>query len=75
MNDSDITSQLSTKMEDIIRSLILPDEILEISGEEFDALREDLAYESESEDSFIGLQKEFDNLVSSGIKLPVPIKE
>lgn len=74
-SSSDMPSQLRIKVEEGMQFLNLPDEILEISGEEFDALREDLAYDTDSEDSFVGLQKEFENLVSSGINLPAPIKE
>lgn len=74
-SSSDMPIQLRIKEEKGMRFLNLPDEILEISGEEFDALREDLAYDTDSEDSFVGLQKEFENLVSSGINLPAPIKE
>lgn len=58
-----------------VRFLNLTDEILEISGDEFDALREELAYGSDNEDSFAELVKEFDNLVENGIQLPAPIKE
>lgn len=58
-----------------VRFLNLADEILEVSGDEFDALREEIAYGSDNEDSFEELVKEFDNLVANGIKLPAPIKE
>lgn len=58
-----------------VRFLNLTDEILEISGDDFDALREELAYGSDNEDSFAELVKEFDNLVVNGIQLPAPIKE
>lgn len=55
--------------------LNLPDDILEISGDEFHALREELAYGSDGDDSFDELRKEFDNLIAKGIDLPGPIKE
>lgn len=63
------------KEEPKINFLHLPDDILEISGDEFDALREELAYGSDCDDSFDELRKEFDNLIAKGIDLPGPIKE
>lgn len=58
-----------------VRFLNLINEVLEISGDDLDALHEELAYGSDNEVSFAELVKEFDNLVENGMKLPAPIKE
>lgn len=65
----------SVEEKEKVRFLNLTNEVLEISGDDLDALREELAYGSDNEDSFAELVKEFDNLVENGIKLPAPIKE
>lgn len=68
-------TRTQVKEEPKINYLNLPDEILEISGDEFDALREELAYGSDGDDSFDELRKEFDNIIAKGIDLPGPIKD
>lgn len=77
-NTNDLFTDLTpiqVKEEPKISFLNLPDDILEISGDEFDALREEIAYGSDGDDSFDELRKEFDNLLAKGIDLPDPIKE
>lgn len=67
-------SEPQIKQEQKINFLNLPDELLDISDDEFDALRDEIAY-GNGEDSFEELRNEFDNLIKNGIKLPAAIKE
>lgn len=64
--------QPKIKTESPLKFLNMPNEVLDVSDEIFDSLREELAYDDESDDSDSELQKEFDHLVESGVSLPKP---
>lgn len=69
-NLNDISSELAptqVKKEPKMNFLNLPDDILEISGDEFDVLREELAYGNDCDDSFDELRKELQNSMTKNL--------
>lgn len=74
--NASITEPQEIKKEKTVKYLNLPDEVLDVSDEEFEALRQEIAYSyDDNDDSFEELKKEFDGLLAEGYKIPMPIKE
>lgn len=67
------TTKAAIKSEEPIVFLNLPNEVLDVSDDLFDALREEIAYDGDSDNSLDELKKEFDHLIKDGKTLPPPL--